>query len=323
MRTHDSLGRRFVNQPVSTGKRLKPLSKEKVEVLEAIHWLGVASSDNIRELLRLNGLKDATSNSKIIRDLVNEDNTEDGDTYLNRPEEQFPDPKLARPNGHLHVVHDLGIGGINLLKRQSRYVPGIIHGGHWNHQVMESTILWELYLGVKQNRDYTFIPHHRTTSNPNQYEVPVKLEGKVFNTVLRPDAHFAIDYGGTKRHFFFEADRGTEQRDKILTGKKTLERSLRQYRAFIGSFDGSDPLYHKPLDTRAPATALFVFSKKSKCEAAMELLHKITEGKGNNYIYFRHDERFESESFAPPKLSLQNWQGEWMRVARPPVRLDI
>ncbi len=294
-------------------------------MLEVIHWLGVASSDNLKEFLHLSGVRNAKNKIQTITDLFHEDNNEDGDFYLERPAEQFPHAKIALQRRHLHLAHDLGLGGINFLKRKGKWRKEIVHGGHWEHQLQESTFLWEIFLGVKraEKHGFTFKPHYQSAPMdcPNAYKVPITVDKKTIDTELKPDGHFLIDYATKGMHYFYEADRGTEQKEKVIKGKKTVERMLMQYRAFIGSVDGEKPIYKRVLNTDLPALVLMHFSKRSKKEAAMQLLHDMTKGNGNNFILFRDDERFADTEYPPPNLSYANWEGPWERVGRPPVHI--
>jgi len=323
MRTHDSLGRQLPNHGISTGKRISELRGARAKLIECIHWFGRLSSAHAHAVLRTHGMINEKNRRVALTDLSREDKTPHGSRYLYRPQEQFPNPKKALFNRHLRLVLDIAPAGVRWLKETGRYVDGLLHGGHFDHQLMESCVLSEIYLGAENTQGYTFRPHHQLLRDtPNEYKVPIVYKGKTIDTELRPDAHFAINYGETQRHYFLEVDRGSEQRGGVLLGKKTIERSLRQYRAFIGRLDGVHPLYHKALKTEDAAVVLFLFSKKSKMESAMKLLDEITEGKGNNYIGFRYDERFADPDFTPPEVSLLNWTEPWECLKRPPISIS-
>ena len=317
MKTHDALGRRFPNNLEPAGT--KPTAQKCDLVLfERLDWHGPLPTDHLYYLDRECGRKNRGGLQHRLRILCTETETAHGGRYLDRPKDQYPSLRNGRVPRNYHAVYKLHDGAIKALDVRYNAYP---HGGWFEHQLMQSIITAEIEIGTYQNRLYTFKPRHRIIKEANSYPVHLswKEKGKFFeaNTTLRPDAHFAINYGDEKeRHYFVEVDRGTEVKEGVSMERKTIERSLRQYREFIG-----ERIYRETIKTDDGAFVLFVFINEQQMRNAMDILLELTEGKGNNYILFRCDERFAGKTFPAPMVSLNNWNGEWLRVKRDPVKI--
>jgi predicted transcriptional regulator len=328
MQTHDSRGRRYPNRRTPTGKTPHKPTGARLRLLEELSWYPDGlPSDHCKELLRIHGLVDPRSNGQMLTDFFHETITYDVNGklkkghYLNHPAWQFPAIGNGWPSRHQHIVQQCGDAAIVLLAKEHRLYPeGFYYTeAHKMHAMMQNIITAEIRIGVGQFSERTFIPSHRVSVLPNAYDL--ELDGKKYT--LKPDQRFIIDYGGKQRLFFLEVHRGTE--DTTGMGKKkTVEKMLRLYRAFIGRKDGAISEYQKyfKFPTPIPAFVLIVFSNKGDMETAMKLYAKITEGKGSNFIGFRLDERFKitdgRRDFAMPMMSFDNHNGAWSLAGERP-----
>lgn len=324
MKSHDVLGRRFPNNLEPSGS--KPTAQKCDLVLfERLDWHGPLPTDHLFHLDQECGRKSRNGLQHRLRLLCTEKDTGHGGRYLDRPKDQYPSLRGGRiPRNH-HAVYKLHDGAIAALKATTRYNE-YPHGGWFEHQLMQSIVTAEIEIGTYKNRLYTFIPHHRVTKEVNKYPVRIswteKKKGREIameaRTFLQSDAHFSIDYGSKQQHFFVEVDRGGEVKAGVDLERKTIERSLRQYREFIGGRE-----YRDALKTDLGAFVLFVFINEQQMRNAMDILLGLTDNKGNNYMLFRCDDRFVGKTFPAPMVSLNNWSGQWQRAGRAPVYINI
>jgi len=316
MKTRDTQGRRFPNRLEPLGKTLREPNRARLDLLEKLQWFGALPSAHARAILNAGGMVSPRNQKQTLLDMASEEY--EGSTLLVRPSWQYPPKGMAWPSRHHHIIQDIGNAGIKLLKDKSRYVERK-NDAHFYHWLMQSCTLSEFYIGASENRDYTFIPQHRLTQKPLEFDLTI--EGK--KTVLKPDAYFAVDYGGKKRNFFLEVDRGNEQKEGVVAGKKTLERSLRQYYEFIRSRTNELSLFCQTLDDRSPVFALFIFTNPEVMKTAQRILtEKVTKGKGCNFILFRCDPRFAGKQYQAPQVSLDNWTSAWWRSERPDILIN-
>ena len=323
----DKRKRRLPNDLASTGLRVQKPKTPHAELFEVLHWIGMAPTAHIKYLFKLNGRKSEDATARLITRYVSQTETPDGDTYLTRPDGQWPNIKTDWYNRRQHLVHDLGLGGINYLKRNHKWVDHVLtHTNHWEHHVAECTAMWEFYLGIKESQ-HTFVPHHRTFKDglqptANEYKIPLVIDGVEATTTLKPDAHFVIDYGISARHIFFEMDMGTKQKTKIVHDKSTLERHHAQYRALIVKTGDKEPLYKSIFNTTDPALVIYCFNDKKQMELRMK------QFKPCSWALFSYDERMKpvekqkrgqplpSDPF-PPMVSLDRWYMPYKRIGHP------
>lgn len=306
-------------QPVGQRVSARPCD---LYMFERLLWHGPLPTDHLFHFDGECGRKHKDMLQRRLRLLSEEPDTPHGGRYLDRPRIQFPNLAggYIPPNHHLvYALHD---GAIAVLKENNRYHDGYTRGGWYEHQLMQSVVTAEIEIGTYAHRDYTFIPRHRLHKETHAYPVTIHEVGRYgtnqLKLMLHPDDHFAIDYAGKFRHYFLEVDRGTEVRVGVSNARKTMERSLRQYREFIGG-----GLYKDMLKTDKGAFVLFVFVNEQQMRNALEILLKLTEGKGNNYMLFRTDTRFLGKTYPAPMVSLDNWDCEWFRAGRPSVYINV
>ena len=314
MKKADTLDRRFATNREPRPDDGKPhATKCDLFTFERLDWHGILPMDHIHKLNVQCGRVAKSIMQKRMRILSTVRETAHKARYVYCPDQQFPNlPGQYIPN-NLHLVYKLDEGAKKAL--QERYI-GYTHGGHYPHQLAQAIVGAEIEIGSYQNRDYTFIPHHRTTNKPNSYRVPLSDLPK--DTTLEPDIHFQIDYVTRKQHFFVEVDLGTETLTGVYQDQKTIERSLKQYREFIGNRQ-----YHDDLNTTDRAYLLFIFNDKARMKSAMDILETISEKKGNAYMLFFCDERFDSKTFPAPMVSDKLWNEKYERVGRPPVFINV
>ena len=313
MKKEDIAGRRLASNREPDPRDGKPhATKCDLYTFERLDWHGNLPLDHIHKLNRECGRVNKNILQKRQRILSTVRDTADGARYLYCPNQQFPNlPGGYIPN-NLHLVYHLDEGAKKALKE--RYI-GYAHGGPYAHQLAQAIVGAEIEIGSYSNREYTFIPHHRVTAVPNSHRVYLSELDK--DTTLEPDIHFQIDYVTKKQHFFVEVDLGTETLKGVYPDQKTVERSLRQYREFIGTRQ-----YRDTLGTTDGAFLIFIFNDMARLKTAIETATSISGEKGNAYMLFFFDDRFDSKSFPAPMVSDKLWMGEYQRAGRSPVRIN-
>lgn len=319
MQTVDKRDRRFPNHPTSIGKTLNAIKGPRLDLLEKAGWFGDFPTDHGVKALALAGKVNETKNKQTLTDLRSETPKGYSTPFLCFPPKLFPNPKLALPNRHLHLVNRLSPSAIQFLKDKNRYVERA-GGGWYHHELMRSCLMWEFYLAHERKRENTFIPHHRITALdpvPQEKLVTFTHDSKEISIALRWDDDFILDFDARQRLFFLEADKGNEVNMTEDMRRKSELRSFLQYQQFIGR-----GIYREHFKTEKAAIVLHVFNNRQKMENVMALHEKWTKGNGSNFHAYRLDERFADPDFVAPKVSYANYFEPWQQINRPPLYID-
>ena len=99
---------------------------------------------------------------------------------------------------------------------------------------------------------------------------------------VAPDAHFAAAEGGTRRNFFLEIDRGTEEH-------RRLRSKFEAYRWYLSEGSG----YHDEYENSNDVRVLVVTTSEGRLERMLKTLSGLDQrGKGLNQFWFTTADRY-------------------------------
>jgi hypothetical protein len=131
---------------------------------------------------------------------------------------------------------------------------------------------------------------------------------------LIPDALFGLQYhtpkGDRFRFFAVEADRATEPTTSANWNRKSLQRNLLQYDAYVAGV-----LYRQHLKLTAPLLVLNVLSDQRRMERMVDYVAK-SYPMGNSFMLFQAWEDFGG-AFRPPRPQSSLLTGDWGRGGLP------
>ncbi len=306
----DSIGRRSRLGTSPTGKRVSPTTRD-------LRWFeALAQHGPLPTSFLLAFTKDSHASEKRARerltDLFHEDNTPDDGPYLVRPPQQFRTID-ARYN---QLVHCLAPAGRRALARHGMSNDQCVSpSGPWLHGLMTSCITASIELATLGRPDIAYIPQSRILARADTaLRCPVRIcdpsTGNMSVKTLAPDAVFGLEYktGACSRFRFFavEADRATEPITSANWNRKSFERNLLQYRAYV---EGGE--YRRHLKLTSPLIVLHVTTSALHCDQMLALLRRRYPA-SEAYVLFRPWDAFATPFHPPePVQSLLDapWQG--------------
>jgi hypothetical protein len=306
----DRIGRRSRLQATATGRRVSPTARDLL-------WFGkLAEHGPLPGSFLLAYAKHSHASEKRaterLGDLFHEDNTPDSGPYLVRPVQQF----RTIDSRYNQLVYDLAPAGWRALKRSgfdtNRYSAP---SGPWLHRHMTACITASIELATLEREDVSYIPQsallaraHTTLRWPVSIIDPARKR-QITKDII-PDALFGLQYhtpsGDRFRFFAVEADRATEPTTSPNWNRKSFERNLRQYDAYVAS--GS---YKQHLKLTAPLLVLNVLSDPARMERMIEFVGRLYP-KGNSFMLFQAFEAFGG-AFRPPRPQSSLLDGDWVR----------
>jgi hypothetical protein len=319
MQTHDKLGRRHRERPLSTGKRVTVQARDLLW-FRKLHEHGPLSS---RFLYAFS--QDLCRSEKRARDrltdLFNEGETPHGGPYLTRPWQQF-ETLDAR---YQDLVYDRAPAAEAALREQETWHEfGASAGGPWRHRAMVAAITASVELATLVDLHVNFIPQHAILTRAGaglRCSVPFvnSATGQEERHDLIPDALFGLEYrsGGQSsfRFFVVEADRGTEPTRTSLFSRKSHLRHFLQYREFVAG-----GLYRQHLKLTAPLLVLNVTANSATMAGMIKLAAELSPS-GMTYQCFRCAPQF-GRYFKPAVPQPTLLREAWERPGQPAVFLD-
>ena len=248
-----------------------------------------------------------------LTDLFNETGTPHGGAYLSRPPQQW----RTIDSRHNQLVYDLTDASRSSLREKgllSAHRPG--RSGPWLHNFMVSCITASVELATLGHPDVSFLSQSFLLERANaelRYPVilPDTTTGRYVQKDLIPDALFALRYetpeGSRFRCFMVEADRSTEPLTSSTFNRKSWERNIAQYEAYVGSSH-----YRKHLNLKAPMLVLVVLSETKRLAPVLNLVtrHAPTTAE---HLLFTSWESF-AVPFAPPRPNTSLLHEPWQRA---------
>jgi hypothetical protein len=315
----DKIGRRSRLGATPTGKRVSATDRDLL-------WCAkLAEHGPLPSSFLLAFSRDSHSNVKRARerltDLFHENNTPDGGPYLIRPPQQF----RTIDSRYNQLVYDLGPAGLHALKRKGTMtVDRAAPSGPWLHRFMTSCITASVELATLARNDIAFITQSEILARAKaDLRWPVTITdpstGWVGQKDLIPDAIFGLCYhtqwGDRFRFFTVEADRATEPTTSANWNRKSFERNLAQYQAYVAG-----GAYRDHLRLTAPLLVLNVLSDRMRMERMVEFVAERYP-RGNAFMLFQAWEHF-GPVFRPPEPSPALLNGGWVRGGLAPFRID-
>lgn len=244
-------------------------------------------------------------------DLFHEENTAHGGAYLDRAPQQFATHKA----GYNQIVHQVAPAGVKALKEHASYSESGGHHGPWVHRHMLACITASIELATLAQPDITFIPQQRILARAGaSLAWPVRVEdhssGQMVRKDLQPDAIFGLTYhtahGDRFRFFAVEADRGTEPVSSRNWNRKSFERHLVQYEAYVAG-----GAYKEHLKLTAPLLVLNVVPDEKR----LDLMLQLTERQCGpcSYQLFQTFDAFAAP-WRPPEPQPQFLERAWRRA---------
>ena len=315
----DRLGRRNRLHAQSTGKRVTPQERDSLWFAKLAEH-GPLPSSFLLAYARDTHRSDKRARERLT-DLFNEDNTPDGGPYLTRPPQQF----RTLDSRYNQLVYDLAPAGERALARlgqdnSARPAPS----GPWLHRFMTSCITASIELATLARDDLSYIPQSEILRRADaELRCPVEIADPVsgyrYTKDLIPDAVFGLRYhtaeGGRFRFFAVEADRATEPATSSNWNRKSFERNLVQYEAYVAG-----GAYREHLNLTAPLLVLNMLSDGQRAQRMIEFTAKRYP-QGNAFMLFQAWEDF-GPVFRPPGPKLALLSGLWERSGLPSFSMD-
>ena len=306
----DRLGRRNRLHAQSTGKRITPQERDLLWFAKLAEH-GPLPSSFLLAYARDTHRSDKRARERLT-DLFNEDNTPDGGPYLTRPPQQF----RTLDSRYNQLVYDLAPASERALGRVSKDVSASpAPSGPWLHRFMTSCITASIELATLDRSDITYIPQSAILARAGtELRYPVTIAdpetGYRFEKDLIPDSVFGLIYhtpdGDRFRFFAVEADRATEPTTSSNWNRKSFERNLLQYEAYVAG-----GVYKEHLSLSAPLLVLNVLSDEQRVQRMVDFVAKRYP-KGNAFMLFQAWTDF-GPVFRPPQPNPALLIGDWVR----------
>lgn len=314
----DTLGRRARILPQPTGKRVTPTARD-------LRWFAALVEHGPLPTSFLLAFNDNSHRStkracERLTDLFHEDNTPDGGAYLIRPPQQF----RTIDSRYNQLVYDLSPAGWHALERSGNSAKGLTPSGPWLHRFMTSCITASVELATMGRADLSYIPQSAILARAGvnlRYPVTIAdpATGYRFEKDLIPDALFGLQYhtpqGDRFRFFAVEADRATEPTTSSNWNRKSFERNLLQYDAYLAG-----GAYRDHLKLTAPLMVLNVLSDARRAEKMGDFVANRYPA-GNAFMLFQAWEDF-GPVFRPPAPSPALLNGGWIRGGLASFQID-
>lgn len=319
MQKLDSLGRRDRLRPQSTGKRVTPQERDLLW-FRKLHEHGPLPSSFLLQYSKDTHRSEKRAKERLT-DLFNEGNTPDGGPYLTRPPQQF----RTIDSRYNQLVYDLAPAAKKALKRDGAWNErGSTRSGPWLHGLMVSCITASIELATRDRDDIVFISQSYLLDRAEadlRYATTIidPTTGRACQKDLIPDALFGLQYetpeGRRFRCFLVEADRSTEPATSKNFNRKSWERSLLQYEAYLPT-----GAYREHLRLKSPLLVLNVTTDAKRSDKMMSLVSR----QGNALsalMVFQTWEEF-GPVFRPPLPNDALLHAPWDRADKPALRID-
>ena len=272
MQHTDKLGRRNRIHPQSTEKTIR-LTERYLMWFSKLAEHGPLPSSFLLAFAKgkFQSKKRATER---LTDLFNETNTAYNGAFLKRPLQQF----RTLDSRYNQLVYDLEPAAIAALQieRPEASKP-TKHAGPWVHQLMVSCATASVDLGRQTERNVRYIAQSFLLSRAGcdlRYTFKTSTLKGISNKTLIPDAVFGLEYatekGARYRCFAVEADRSTEPGTSRNTNRKSWQRTLQQYNAYIGK-----RYYQTHLNLKAPLLLLIIVPDQKRAQQILRLIPRF------------------------------------------------
>lgn len=306
----DRLGRRDRLNAQSTGKRVSPTERDLLW-LRKLAEHGPLPSSFLLAFSQGSHASEKRARERLT-DLFHEDNTLDGGPYLTRPPQQL----RTLDSRYNQLVYDLAPAGTRALGRTGQSSdPPAAPSGPWLHRFMTSCITASIELATLERDDLSYIPQSEILTRAGaelrcHVTIAAPDTSYRYEKDLIPDALFGLRYHTAKgdrfRFFAVEADRATEPVTSSNWNRKSFERNLLQYGAYVAG-----GAYRDHLNLTAPLLVLNVLSDEQRVQRMVDFVARRYP-KGNAFMLFQVWPDF-GPVFRPPQPSPALLMGSWAR----------
>lgn len=310
----DTLRRRNRITAQPTGKRVSPTARDLLWLRKLVEH-GPLPSSFLLAFSQGSHASEKRARERLT-DLFHENNTPDGGQYLTRPPQQF----RTIDSRYNQLVYDLAPAGWRALECGGLGTPTCAApSGPWLHRFMTSCITASIELATIARPDLSYIPQSAILARAGaelRHPITIAAQGSggQYKKDLIPDALFGIRYhtdkGDRFRFFAVEADRATEPTTSSNWNRKSFERNLLHYDAYVTGGG-----YRDHLKLTAPLLVLNVLSDERRAERMAQFVAKRYP-RGNAFMLFRAWPDF-GPVFRPPEPSLALLGGDWVRGGLP------
>ena len=313
----DAIGRRKRMSRVSTGKRVT-LTPRDLLWFRSLYEHGPLPSSFLLRFVR-DSHKSEKRTRERLTDLFNEEHTPHGGAYLSRPPQQF----RTLDSRYNQLVYDLTPASERALREVGhRHLRRPVHSGPWLHGFMVSCITASIELTANGRDDLTYLPQSFLLGRADaelRYSVQIRDGTEVYRKDLIPDALFGLRYhtpeGDRYRCFLVEADRATEPATSTNFNRKSWQRSLLHYEAYLGGRHFRDHLRLK-----SSLLVLTVVNDRNRLAQVLLLVTRYAPS-ARSQMLFRSWEAF-GPVFTPPEPHTALLEGAWSRAQMPDFRID-
>ena len=248
--------------------------------------------------------------------------------YLSRPHQQRQNAEA----NHRPLIYQLDERGSRALRECGLPFPKS-HHHNFGHELMVAQITASIELGIRDNPSITLITWPDILANPNTpsvtrasvtpttMRVTYSLRGETRTDEINPDARpFGLKrlIDGNPSYLFFpgiEADCGTEPVDAVDTERSSIGKKFAAYAAI------AEQAIHRSHFGFPNFFVPFITGTGSRLRTMMELLDRLTDGRGSKIFLFKTFPTFASLE-KPPAPSGHMLTEPWQRVGFPPLSLD-
>ncbi len=284
--------------PTSSGARVR-LTERDLAWFAAIHRHGALPASYLHAFTA-HMHRDRSCTKRRLTNLFHESDTTHGGPYLSRPPQQTRtiDARYQEAVYDLTPASQMALGERDLTTGKAAPTSTV----HWWHDLYTNCISASFELECLKSDRYSFMAHGALAERLG-HDFRFQVAGRQ----LIPDRVFALRNNQTRkaRICFLEMDCATEPIRSTQSGRKTIARTIQQYRKLIGS-----GAYRRELKTQMSALALTVATSRMRMEQMIKEVAAQASCGANSYMLFRTLEisGFSLKPLNPiPKRTLGSW----------------
>lgn len=287
--------------PTSSGARVR-LTERDLAWFAAIHRHGALPASYLHAFTA-HMHRDRSCTKRRLTNLFHEPDTAHGGPYLSRPPQQTRtiDARYQEAVYDLTPASRMALAERDLTTGKAAPTSTV----HWWHDLYTNCISACFELECLKSERYSFMAHGALAERLD-HDFRFQVAGRR----LIPDRVFALrdNQARKARICFLEMDCATEPLLSTRCDRKTIARTIHQYRELIGL-----GVYQHTLKTQMAAAALIVTTSQSRMERMTQFLTKKLKNRTNNYILF-NSFGFSKINNRPPKFVDTSFLKFWTRI---------